>query len=176
MDIHVLRAFGQELEKLSISAGTTLNLLKARAGQGARIAPAMMQRAEHAAASGMRTTSPAMRHMAIEAGGAAKAQQRVQALAPVKAGLQGRIQAADAMPGRFSTTPLKHHDGLGNTMGYSKGHIDAVAGSSSRIADPKGLLTAPQPVALDKTVNAKAQQNTVAVKRPRALVPPVAVP
>lgn len=176
MDL-VFQAFSQELEKRAVSAATTLKLLQGRAAQGARIAPGLMAKAEQAAASGMTRTAPTMRRMALEAGDAAKLQQRTQAMGAVKAPLQGRIQAADAMGGRAfdQAKPLRVHDAFGNTHGYSQAHIDTIAGSTSRVADPKGLMAAkPMGTGPTGTVAAPAtssQPGTVVAKRRPGLAP-----
>lgn len=156
----IFEVFSKELEKRAVSAATTLKLLQGRAAQGARIAPGLMAKAEHAAASGATRTAPTMRRMALEAGDAARLQQSTQAMGAVKAPLQGRIQAADAMGGAAfdQAKPLRVHDALGNTHGYSQAHIDTIAGSASRVADPKGLLVpkpAPAPVQAGTVVGKK---------------------
>jgi hypothetical protein len=173
MDLRALQAFGIELEKRAISAGATLKLLQGRAAQGARIAPAMMARAEGAAASGLAHTPASMRHLALGAGDAARLQQRTTAAAPMKAGLQNRIRSAEAMPAaaQYSGTPLKHHDAFNATHAYSKAHVDAIAGPAGRIADPKGLLVAPVrgSAASAATVPAARNMATVPNARRRSL-------
>ena len=128
--------------KVAISAGMTLGLLKGRVAQGARIAPGLMHRAEQAAVSGAKTTTPALRHMALGAGESARAAGKATAMAPVKAPLQARMAAGEALGARAfdQSRPLKIHDAFGNTHGYSPEYMKTVAGSS-QIADPKKLLT-----------------------------------
>lgn len=173
----IFEAFSRELEKRAVSAATTLKLLQGRAAQGARVAPGLMAKAQHAAASGAATTAPGMRRVALEAGDAARLQQRTQALAPVKSGLQGRIQSADAMGAKAfdQSRPLQMHDALGNTHNYSQAHIDTIAGSASRVSDPKGLIPA-QSAGVGPTGTAPAAKPAAggtAVARPSRKLAPV---
>lgn len=164
-----------EIEKRAVSAASTLRLLQARAGQGARIAPGLMAGAQHAAATGAQT-SPMLRRLALDSGQAARAQQQARSMLPVKAGLQQRIQQADAMgAASFSQTPLRHHDAFNNTHTYSPAHINTIAGSASRVADPKGLMAAATGPASAATVPAAATQaGATVVSKPRPRPVPAA--
>lgn len=159
----VFAGFAHEWEKRAVSAGSTLRLLQARAAQGVRIAPRLMQGAEQAAASGLARTAPGTRALALEAGQAARAQQATQSAAALKAPLQGRLQAAEGA-NMYSNTPLKTHEGyMGATNAYSPQYRAAVAPQGG-IADPRGLLSPPPaPMATAPTEMA----GTVVAKRRR---------
>lgn len=152
--------------KVAISAGMTLGLIKGRVAQGARVAPALMQRAEQAAASGMTRTAPTMRHLALGAGESARAAGKATAMAPMKAGLQGRMAQGEKMiqsgTAFDQSRPLKIHDAFGHSHGYSPEYMKTVSGSSATVADPRKLMTpaaAPAPAA-GGTVPAKKRALT----------------
>lgn len=137
MDLQTIRSFGGELEKLAISAGTTLSLLQQRAAQGARVAPALMQRAEAAAAQGLTHTPAAARRAALGAGESVRAMRGAEGLAAsagtdaARAALQSRAQqmtqAIESAP-RSVTSPI-----VGGHMsrGYSPAAADFMAGRGS---------------------------------------------
>lgn len=165
-----LEAFARHLarDKLAISAMTTLGALKARAAQGVRVNPAMMQRAEYAAEVGMKSTPKVVRRTALHAGEAGIAQAKMQkSLAnPVTQAAHSRLQAGyeravKGTPGVFDPSRRlpSHYDygaigmatGEGNLkqpIGYSKQHIDSLVGGKQwgkdfehALPDPAG--TAP---------------------------------
>lgn len=139
MHVSVLKSFGSELEKLSVSAATTLSLLQQRAAQGARIAPALMQRAETAAAQGLTHTPAAVRQTALGAGESVRLQQATnQALQnPVTQAMQqrvhGAIQAEAAGAATRTGQPLsKGYEGYmtSSQRAYSPEHMGQVLGSA----------------------------------------------
>lgn len=137
MDALVLRSFGSELEKLAVSAATTLSLLQQRAAQGARVAPALMQRAETAAAQGLTHTPAAARRAALGAGESVRAAQGAEQLATrsgtaaQRAALQSRgaqmTQAIESAP-HTVTSPML---GGNMTRGYSPAAADFMAGKGT---------------------------------------------
>lgn len=151
IDIAVLRACGRELEKLAISAGTTLSLLQQRAAQGARIAPKLLQGAEQAAAQGLTHTPSAARRAALGAGEAVRgAQASSQMLQnPVTQGMRQRVLGAyeqgvtnKAVRNTEHVLPLHYDYGASGMAGsvhpYTQEHINSMMGSA-HVMDPKGL-------------------------------------
>jgi hypothetical protein len=88
----VIHEFFEALEKQAISAGRTLALLTARAGQGARVAPKLMQQAQAAAAQGLSHTPAAVRRTALGAGESAALARRSAAM-PQRVGLGAETSA-----------------------------------------------------------------------------------
>lgn len=154
--------------KVAISAAATLGALKARAAQGVRVNPAMMQRAETAAAQGLKSTPTAVRRTALHAGEAGLAQSRMNtALAnPTTQAARARLQAGydralAGTPGVFDParrlSPAYDHGAIGmaassgalrHPTGYSKAHVDSLVGGTQwgknfehALPDPTG--TAP---------------------------------
>lgn len=139
MDLQTIRSFGGELEKLAISAGTTLSLLQQRAAQGARVAPALMQRAEAAAAQGLTHTPAAARRAALGAGESVRLQQATQQALqnPVTQAMQKRVQGAVQAEAAGAATrtgqPLsKGYEGYmtSSQRAYSPEHMGQVLGTA----------------------------------------------
>jgi hypothetical protein len=131
MNLFELQCFGA-LVKTAVSPALTARLLRARASQGARVAPQLMRGAEAAAASGATTTSPAMRRLALSAGQDARAATQAQGLAtrsgvlPQRQALQARA-AQDVSP---LTQPMRGGGG-GLERGYSPAGRDFMTGHTS---------------------------------------------
>jgi hypothetical protein len=156
MDLTVLKSFSQELEKLSVSAATTLSLLQQRVAQGARVAPAVMQRAEAAAAQGLTQTPAAARRAALGAGESVRLQQAAQEAAqnPVTQASKARLEAGyeravSGAPGVFDTSKVlpAHYDYgatamAGSSHPYSRAHIDSLMGRMEMV-NPGGVGAIP---------------------------------
>lgn len=158
MNILELHAFGGFV-KTAISPALTTRLLKARAAQGARVAPQLMRGAEAAAASGATQTAPGLRRLALGAGQDARAAARAQGLAsrsgvaPQRQALQARA-AQDVSP---LTQPMSGGGG-GLERGYSPAGRDFMTGHTSyadaarqtaamprRVPAPQAPTVAPPP-------------------------------
>ena len=166
IDVALYRACGRELQKLAISAGTTLSLLQQRAAQGARIAPKLMQGAEQAAAQGLAHTPSAARRAALGAGEAVRASQATQMAGqnPVTQAMRGRVlgayeQGVSSSAVRDTSKLLPHHYDYGATgmagslHPYTQEHINSMMGSAN-VVDPKGLaptITGRQPSMMHPT-------------------------
>lgn len=152
MDLVVLQAFTEELEKLALSPAFMTRYLAARASQGVGGAQALGKGLQKATAAGATTSREVMAH----AGGLGKAQleatvsggaaaTRAQKAFPQKALLQSRIQGAESMAGKYDySKPLANHDAftpVGGAYGYSPAHIQAVTRSPGQISDPRALMT-----------------------------------
>lgn len=152
-DANTYRAFRDELTKIAISAGTTLSLLQQRAAQGARIAPKLMQSAEHAAATGLVHTPSSLRQTALGAGEAVRASQASSAALqnPVTQGMRQRVLGAyeRSMSGgsgiRDTSKMLPSHYDYGATgmaeaqHAYTPEHINSMMGTGV-MHDPQGIL------------------------------------
>lgn len=131
----MLRAFRHELEKQAVSAATTLSFLQQRAAQGARVAPALMRKAESAAAYGLGHTPSVLRRTALGAGEAARAAQGAEQLAArsgvgaQRAAFQTRAnQMTEAIHSAPQTVTSPILGGKSMYRGYSPGAADFMVG------------------------------------------------
>lgn len=175
--------FITELEKTAISMGRTLAAVQRRVGQGAMVAPGMLKELEAGAAKGISSTPRAARRTALYAAEGGRDAARVQQMTnnPVTNAARERLNAGSAAarssrPGVHDTTrPLADHYDHGPNpnagFGYSRQHMDAMAGAS-QIHDPKGLMVNSDRVgaALNNTVaTSSGAGGATAVSRPSAL-------
>lgn len=142
-----------ETVKTAVSPALTARLLKARAGQGARVAPRLMQGAEAAATSGATTTAPGMRRLALSAGQDARAAQKAQGLAS-RSGVAPQRQALQARA-QQDVTPLTQPMPVGKaglTRGYSPAGRDFMTGHASYGDAVKRTAAMPPPPSAALTV------------------------
>lgn len=166
MDLLSLRAFGAELEKRALSTGTMASFLRARAAQGARVAPALLGRAESLAPN-------ALRAAATNAGADVRAARQVQALAPAKAGLQQRIAQT---PMSFNQArPLTTHDAFNHTHQYSQQYMSSIANPQAQVhsmTSAGNVVPGVAPNMLGKAVPAPAPVPGATVPRGRRPLAP----
>lgn len=136
VDALSIRSFSAELEKQAVSGALAYRVLSARAAQGARVAPGLLQHA--AQTTGAAQASPALRRLTLNAGIDARAAQRAQGMAATKAPLLGRVQRAEALgAAQFDTSqPLRRAE---QAHAYSERALNTLTEGSGSVVDPQGL-------------------------------------
>lgn len=169
-------------DKIAISASRTLGALHARMGQGARIAPQVLEQAGQTA--GAATTPANLRRLALGARDDARAAQSSAAFAahPIPAARRGAAEQVTALeqshPEQMYQLGRERSDILEGIPWASQQKKDMLFGSGSTVHDPSKLIqpTGPAvaPTQIAPTLSVRAPQprptegaGTVAVRKPR---------
>lgn len=157
--------------KLAISAELTQRLLGARIGQGARVAPSIL---DHVGSLGGAVTPAPLRSLALNAGADVRAARAAEQFAahPVPA---ARRAGAEAVTGLEHAAPERMFQpgpvGLAEVPHATPEKTQMLFPQSEGLVDPHGLMQAPTAPVVAPTVAARppkrVEQATVASKRPR---------
>lgn len=165
--------------KTAISASRALGALHARMGQGARVAPQVLEQAGQTA--GAVSTPANLRRLALGARDDARAAQSSAAFAshPIPAARRGAAEQVTALeqshPEQMYQLGRERSDLLEGIPWASQQKKDMLFGGGSSMLDPQGLMRPPAgpataPTQIAPTVSLKQPQGsgTVAARKPRA--------
>lgn len=149
-------AFFAELDKVAVSVGRTLAVVQRRVAQGAKVSPGIMHDMAQQAAAGIKTTARGDRRIALNAADDVaqhhkmlRANNNAVTVAAKERLVAGAAAARGGRPGIYDPRrPTASHYDFGPNpdagMGYTKQHMDAMAGSSA-IVNPQKLTKAVDP-------------------------------